>query len=355
MAYALPAPGVLHTRVHRPRWIPGLLVALLVAAVALLAPDLLGPVGALVLLGGATALGLLVGIGAWLRGARAELEVRRDGVWRLRGGRADGGPVGCATAVRMSVEVRPTGGTSGGSRHQTLHPVTLRLEPHAGAELPGEVEVLAAREETAARRSAEEIARHLGIPLEDAIGDEVRVCAPGSLDARYRPEPEGGDVGPPPPGIPVERDPQRPGVRLRGLLPPTQRPRLVGLAAMAVGTSVLPMGIVAATAEPFVAWLGAALFLGLDGLLVVAVVGMLRARERLDWEGDALVQELRWLGLRLSRESVSRHHIEDLRLQTTGPRRGLAVVGDERILRVGRGLDPAGLRWLRAWIDERLR
>ena len=250
-------------------------------------------------------------------------------------------------SVRIHRAVNP--GRGGPFRY----PVALEFAPEARVPgVPRELVLRQHRSELPARRDAETLARALGAPLEEHLGNRPIVRAPDALDARPVREP---DPGEPPPGAPVRLLPDAPAVEL-----------VTGTAAGRRFAAALALGSVAATGLAAGVWLWIGLEGGVPWPIFAAIGGVevafLAAVLPMAWSRRLVVAveggrvELREGGPRLFRRprSIPVDAIETLRLERAGPLGWeLALVGDDRILRIS-GLSRGTATWLRQWMAARV-
>ena len=233
------------------------------------------------------------------------------------------------------------------------HSTRTRYVPQLVFRAPGFPEVLqigASRREADARKAAEEMARALELPFEDALGDEPIVRDPEALDVpTFRREAS---------SEPVPRN-VLPGwergneVRLRGTLRPGGATLAIGAGLMMLVFSLGALGLLLGWARDGRALVIAAPIVG-PGLFFIAwgVVSTL-AREHIVVRPDAVVRSRHLGPLVWGRCTVPRAEIESLRVQTKG-RYGLAVVTDRRTWILGPSLDASGLHWLSSWLNRHL-
>jgi len=208
--------------------------------------------------------------------ARGEVRCRRVGPFgRVRVGRSP------LDRVRLRAEVGHRAGP-----HAPEQFTFVAEAVTAGHTVP----LCAGIRESIVLRRAQDVAAHLGVPFEDAVGDEGLVREPlKATAARF------GRVGPPPPGVEVLEDRVRLGASLR-------RESVV--------------------------------FEGDQVVLRVAVAGVRVAK--------FVIERDDVFDLRLQARS------------RRGMQRGLAVITSRGPRVLGMGLDPQTLGWLRGWLGWKL-
>jgi len=252
-------------------------------------------------------------------------------------------PSARVACIRVVRDV-PRGSRSG----RVTYPVELVFD--ANADLPERFCLSQPRDEATARAEAEHLCRTLGVPFEDALGNQPIRRRPDELDAGA--EPLRAPAGPPPAGVTL--GPGGTTVHTRGLLPRRRLAILVAAVASSATSTTAVIALVGAAIEGpgrAMAWIGA---IGIDAALVLLLIGLAGARETIAVRGGRIRHEILLFGLRLARREIDAPAVEYLRLQTTSAG-GVGIVSDGGAQAVGRSLDEDAARWLRAWIGARLR
>ena len=290
-----------------------------------------------------------LGVGLLPPWDRIELEIRPDAIAatrsvRLRGAERVALPRQSLRRVRVRrVVVMQDKGRS------VRYPLDLVFDPLALPEgFPAELGVRFFGSELAARRAAEEIARALGAPFEDAVAEPPIVRPPEELDAPLHRE---NDPGLPPPGLGIDRLPAAAALEIRSGTPGS-RALLTAVAmsssvAVAVGVVVF-YGMSGAAGLPWPALVGA-------GALELVFAGALLSRALLlrfglEVSAGALHLRTRVGPLRGPRRALPTRAIEEVRIEGGGPvGHTVAIVSDERVLRIPY-LSRDAAAWLRRWI-----
>ena len=251
--------------------------------------------------------------------------------------------------VRVDVSLRrPSGDGRGAARVD--YEVELVLDEAGRRDT---LLVLSAPTEAVAREAAEEIAREMGWPFEDAVGDEPELREPDEIDRRAERKPE--PTGEVPSGIRVLRHARGESLELEGLISPAQARLLPILGVGVASTTVLAAGFVWHWMEPTMAMVGIAL-MGLgDAVFLGILFGLRASRERVVVSSGLVERRVQAGPLRLPGRALDLRRVERVRIQTRIPLlRGCVLVSNDDTMRLGRGLDREGLRWLQGWLQSRL-
>ncbi len=240
------------------------------------------------------------------------------------------------TAVRLSAVME-------GESSSTDFCVNLVLGEDAA--MTRELRLLEKRRETDARNAAEVIARHLDLPLEDAIGDVV--VAP-------TPEPSGRS-SPQPAYVDVTRQGRNEIVTVKGLMNVRARGLALFGTVMLFMTSTLFGGLAFLLVDAH--WTVPVFIWGVLGAPSIYVgfltVAGFRGRETISIGPTTIQRSKQLAGLSWHRNELPRRAIRQVRAQSKGADDyGVVVVGDDSRMVLGTGLDEQGLYWLADYLVE---
>ncbi len=289
--------------------------------------------------------------GFWIAGMRESLEVTgteiRDVLttWSSQNERRTSRTA--LQAVRLMAVV-----TSSGNSTTTRYVAALVIRDAA---FPDPLRITARRGEAQARQDAEEIARCLALPFEDALGDELVVVEPDRLDST-RPE-SVAPLGTLPASIRLDMTTGGPEVWTRGTLRPLGATLAISAGVIMCASAFLVTAVVAsASGDAGPVPIVIAVISGAPGLFFLGWGILSRiATERVRVLPTEVVREEHAAGVCYRTHRLQRTEIESLRVQTqSADGYGVAIVTDRGRLLVGRGLDRAGLEWLSAWLSQRI-